>query len=279
MNKLSQDAIDAAVKAALAEDLGDVGDITCNALIPEGMQSTASIVARADGILCGMPCALTTLRMVDDTLNIKVHKNDGDVLQIGDVIATLQGNARSILTAERTALNFLTHLSGIATLTSRFVKEISGTKAKILCTRKTHAGLRALEKYAVRVGGALNHRFGLYDAVLIKDNHLAAVGSISAAVQKARTAVGKFIKIEIEVDTIEQLREAITTDADVIMLDNFNIERLREAVQLVAGSVALEASGGINLQTIRSVAETGVDFISVGAITHSAQALDIAIDF
>ncbi|MBY0428132.1 MAG: carboxylating nicotinate-nucleotide diphosphorylase [Alphaproteobacteria bacterium] len=277
--ELSQQVIDAAVKAALVEDLGDVGDITCKALIPEGLQSTASIVARADGVLSGLPCALTALRMVDDTLKVTCHKKDGDVLNVGDVIATLQGNSRSILTAERTALNFLTHLSGISTLTARFVKEVAGTKAKILCTRKTHAGLRALEKYAVRLGGAINHRFGLYDAVLIKDNHLAVVGSIRAAVEKARAAVGKTIKVEIEVDSLLQLREALATDADIIMLDNFNINDLRQAVVTTRGRVPLEASGGINLQTVRSVAETNVNYISVGAITHSAQALDIALDF
>ena len=265
VNELSQSVIDSAVKAALAEDLGNLGDITCNALIPEGLESTASIVARVDGVCCGLPCALTALRLVDDTLAITVHKKDGDVLKAGDVIATLQGHSRSILTAERTALNFLTHLSGISTLTARFVKEVSGTKAKILCTRKTHAGLRALEKYAVRVGGALNHRFGLYDAVLIKDNHLAAIGSISTAVQKARAAVGQSIKIEIEVDSLEQLREALTTDADIIMLDNFSLDTLRRAVALVAGRIPLEASGGVNLQNVHSIAETGVDFISVAA--------------
>ncbi|MDX1922745.1 MAG: carboxylating nicotinate-nucleotide diphosphorylase [Alphaproteobacteria bacterium] len=279
MIELTQSIIDAAVKSALAEDLGDAGDITCAALIPEGLQSTADIVARVDGVLCGMQCAQTTLRLVDDSLRITIFKNDGDHLKAGDVIAKLEGNTRSILTAERTALNFLTHLSGIATLTAKFVKETAGTKAKILCTRKTHPGLRALEKYAVRTGGAVNHRFGLYDAVLIKDNHLAAVGSISMAVQKARAAVGKTVKVEIEVDTLEQLGEALITDADVIMLDNFSLESLRKAVSMAAGKIPLEASGGVSLQTIRSISETGVDFISVGAITHSAPALDIALDF
>lgn len=279
MIELTQSIIDAAVKSALAEDLGNAGDITCTALIPEGQQSIANIVARVDGVLCGMPCAQTTLRLVDDGLRITIFKNDGDRLKAGDVIAKLEGNTRSILTAERTALNFLTHLSGIATLTAKFVKETAGTKAKILCTRKTHPGLRTLEKYAVRTGGAVNHRFGLYDAVLIKDNHLVAVASISMAVQKARAAVGKTIKVEIEVDTLEQLGEALTTDADVIMLDNFSLESLRKAVSMAAGKIPLEASGGVTLQTIRSISETGVDFISVGAITHSAPALDIALDF
>ncbi|NDE91334.1 MAG: carboxylating nicotinate-nucleotide diphosphorylase, partial [Alphaproteobacteria bacterium] len=197
----------------------------------------------------------------------------------GDVIATMQGSARSMLTAERTALNFLTHLSGIATHTARFVAAVAGTKANILCTRKTTPGLRVAEKFAVRMGGATNHRFGLYDAVLIKDNHLAAVESISAAVAKARAAVGVSVKIEVEVDTLAQLEEALTTDANVIMLDNFNLISLRNAVIKTAGKIPLEASGGVNLHTIRSIAETGVDFISVGALTHSAPALDIALDF
>ncbi len=279
MHDLSPATIDQTVKVALAEDLGDAGDITCKALIPEHIQSTAYIVARADGVVSGLPCALAAFRTVDETLMVTFHKKDGDVVKQGEEIATVEGRARSILTAERTALNFLTHLSGISTLTAKFVKEVSATKAKILCTRKTHAGLRALEKYAVRMGGAVNHRFGLYDAVLIKDNHLAAVGSIKSAVQKARAAVGNGIKVEIEVDSLEQLAEALTTDADVIMLDNFNLDGLRKAVALANGRIPLEASGGVNLQTVRSIAETGVDFISVGAITHSAQALDIALDF
>lgn len=279
MNELTPAAIEAIVKTALAEDLGDAGDITCASLIPEASQSSAKIVARADGVVCGIECAKTALRLVDDALRVTVFKKDGDVLKAGDVIATIEGKSRSILTAERTALNFLTHLSGIATLTASFVKQTTGTKAKILCTRKTHPGLRALEKFAVRMGGAVNHRFGLYDAVLIKDNHLAAVGSITAAVAKARAAVGKGVKVEIEVDTLDQLREALTTDADVIMVDNFTIDSLKQAVAEAAGKIPLEASGGVNLQTIRSIAETGVDFISVGAITHSAPALDIALDF
>jgi nicotinate-nucleotide pyrophosphorylase (carboxylating) len=279
MTKLSQEVIDSIVRTALAEDLGDVGDITCAALIPLTLQSSAKIVARADGVLCGVQCAQTALHMVNKTLRVVWLKNDGDSLKAGDIIATLDGNTRSILTAERTALNFLTHLSGIASLTEKFVKEVSGTKAKILCTRKTHAGLRALEKFAVLMGGATNHRFGLYDAVLIKDNHLAAVGDITRAVQQARAAVGKAVKVEVEVDNLAQLAQALTTDADVIMLDNFDIDSLCKAVALTAGRIPLEASGGVNLQTIRSISETGVDFISVGAITHSASALDIALDF
>ncbi len=279
MSELTQSVIDAAVKAALAEDLGNAGDITCASLIPEHLQNSAKFVARADGVLCGVQCAQTALRMVDDTLRITVLKKDGDALKAGDIIARLEGNSRSMLTAERTALNFLTHLSGITTLTAKFVKETAGTKAKILCTRKTHPGLRALEKFAVCMGGGVNHRFGLYDAVLIKDNHLAAVGSITAAVQKSRAAVGKAVKVEIEVDTLDQLAQALTTDADVIMLDNFSLESLRQAVALAAGKIPLEASGGVTLQTIRSICETGVDFVSVGAITHSAPALDIALDF
>lgn len=278
-NELSQHVIDAAVKAALIEDLGDKGDITCKALIPEGLQSTAQIVTRADGVLSGLPCALTAFRQVDEKLNVTCHKKDGDTLKAFDVIATIEGNTRSILTAERTALNFLTHLSGISTLTAQFVREVSSTKARILCTRKTHAGLRALEKYAVRMGGATNHRFGLYDAVLIKDNHLAAIGSIRAAVEEARVAVGPSVKVEIEVDSLEQLREALSTNADAIMLDNFNLDGLRQAVAIAAGRIPLEASGGVNLKTVRSISETGVDYISVGAITHSAQAIDIALDF
>jgi nicotinate-nucleotide pyrophosphorylase (carboxylating) len=184
-----------------------------------------------------------------------------------------------VLTAERTALNFMTHLSGISTLTKKFIDEVAGTKAKVICTRKTIPGLRALEKYAVRMGGTENHRMGLYDAVLIKDNHLAAVGSITDAVRRARESVGRSVKVEIEVDSLTQLDEALETDADVIMLDNFDIVSLSAAVAKTAGRVKLEASGGVNLKTIRSISETGVDFISVGALTHSAPALDIALDF
>jgi nicotinate-nucleotide pyrophosphorylase (carboxylating) len=236
--------IESAVKLALSEDLGMMGDITSNALIPTSLQATAKFTARKDGVLCGMPCVLTTLRLVDPALHIEVFKKDGEPLKQGDVIATMTGSARSILTAERTALNFLTHLSGISTLAAQFVAKVTGTHANILCTRKTIPGMRALEKYAVRMGGALNHRFGLYDAVLIKDNHLATLGSITRAVEAARMAVGRTIKIEVEVDTLSQLDEALTTDADVIMLDNFSLENLRTAVAKTAGRIVLDASGG-----------------------------------
>lgn len=274
-----KEVVENLVRQALAEDLGERGDVTTNALIPATHQSEAKIMARVDGILCGVQPALLAFQLVDKTLAVTFAKEDGAALKKGDMIASIRGATRSILTAERTALNFLTHLSGIATHTRRFVDAVAGTKAKILCTRKTIPGLRVLEKHAVRMGGAVNYRFGLYDAVLIKDNHLAMAGSLPEAVRLAKAAAPPGMKIEVEVDTIPQLQQALTTPADVVMLDNFSVADLNQAVVLTAGQVKLEASGGVTLATIRSIAETGVDYISVGAITHSAPALDIALDY
>lgn len=267
------------VRAALAEDWGGQGDITSTALIPAESRHKARLMARQKGILCGMDLALLALHVTDPSLHVEILKKDGDAIAEKDVIAHVSGPTRSLLMAERVALNFLTHLSGIATLTHHFVTAVAGTRACIACTRKTHAGLRALEKFAVRVGGGVNHRFGLYDAALIKDNHIAAIGSVREAIQKARSAVGHLVKIEVEIDALAQLEEALAAKPDVIMLDNFTLPDMRAAVARINGAVAVEASGGVTLASVRSIAETGVDIISVGALTHSAPALDLALDF
>lgn len=269
----------ALVRAALAEDWGEAGDITGRSTIPETSRSTARLVARSSGVLCGIQAAEQAFRLADATLAIVLHKHDGDALKADDIIADISGPTRAILAAERVALNFLTHLSGIATLTERFVAETVGTKAVIACTRKTIPGLRHIEKYAVRMGGGANHRFGLYDGVLIKDNHVAAAGSVYEAVLLAKKNVPASILVEVEVDRLEQVDEALKAGADIIMLDNFSLPDMRAAVVKIAGRAAVEASGGVNLRVVRQIAETGVDIISVGALTHSAPALDIALDF
>lgn len=267
------------VRAALAEDWGAAGDITGRSTIPEASRSTARLVARASGILCGIQAAEQAFRAADAALAIVAHKHDGDALKAGDIIADISGSTRAILAAERVALNFLTHLSGIATLTGRFVVETAGTRAVIACTRKTIPGLRHIEKYAVRMGGGANHRFGLYDGVLIKDNHVAAAGSVYEAVMLAKKNAPAGILVEVEVDRPDQIDEALQAGADIIMLDNFSLPDMRAAVVKISGRAAVEASGGVNLRVVRQIAETGVDIISVGALTHSAPALDIALDF
>ena len=271
--------IEKAVRAALEEDLGHGHDITSELTIPAGTQAHAKFIAKEDGILAGLIVALTALSLTDPDFDMVIHAQDGDALEAGHKIAEVKGPARSILTAERVALNFMSHLSGIATFTNRFVQEIEGTGTEICDTRKTIPGLRALQKYAVRTGGGSNHRFGLDDAVLIKDNHIAIAGGVIPALQNAALLAGHTVKIEIEVDTIEQLKEVLEHgSADIVMLDNMEPETLQRAVEMCKGQIKTEASGGITLETVRKIAETGVDYISVGALTHSAPALDIGLD-
>ena len=267
-----------AVRLALAEDLGRAGDITSAATVPASATAEAVIAARKPGTLAGMPLARAAFQQMDPSLAFQPAAEDGSRIEAGAILARISGSARAILGAERVALNFLCHLSGIATLTRRYADAIAHTKARIVDTRKTTPGLRALEKYAVRAGGGLNHRFGLDDAVLIKDNHIAVAGGIDAAIGGARKFAGHLVRIEVEVDTLDQLREALAAGAEIVLLDNMDPAMLREAVALAAGKAVLEASGGITLDSVAAVAETGVDFISSGAITHSAPALDLGLD-
>lgn len=268
-----------AVRSALREDLGRAGDITTAATIPPGTKASGDIVARKAGTIAGLPAVTETFRQVDPPCLCDVLVADGTAVAGGTVLARVSGAAASLLTAERTALNFLGHLSGVATATAELVSAVAGTKAAIVDTRKTTPGLRALEKYAVRMGGGKNHRFGLDDAVLIKDNHIVAAGGVGPAVQRAKAAVGHMVVVECEVENLVQLEEALTAGADAILLDNMSPDQLREAVRINAGRAMLEASGGITLATVRAVADTGVDVISAGWITHSAPNLDVALDF
>lgn len=271
--------IDAPVRAALLEDLGLAGDITSAAVIPEDHRSTVVMAARQPGVIAGLDAAELAFQLVDPTITMTRHIRDGRPVAPGDVIATIEGPSRGLLTGERTALNFLGHLSGIASVTAGIVEAIAGTKAAVACTRKTTPGLRALEKYAVRAGGGMNHRFALYDAVLIKDNHVAIAGGIATAIERAKASVGHMVKIEVEVDTLGQLREAMEIGVDAVLLDNMTPEQLREAVDIVAGRAITEASGRVTPATAARIAASGVDLISVGWITHSAPTLDIGLDF
>lgn len=265
------------VRRALAEDIG-IGDVTTLATIPAGTQAEAILLCKEEGVLAGVEVAKEVFRQVDDRIEVAFLFNNAERIKSGDELAKLSGSARGILVAERTALNFLQHLSGIATLAFRFVAAVDGTKAKILDTRKTTPGLRALEKAAVRCGWGCNHRMGLYDMILIKDNHIASCGSIAAALKAAKKAHGN-LKIEVECTNLDQVKETLDTECvDRIMLDNMPLEAMREAVKIVKGKVELEASGGVNLDTVRDIALTGVDYISVGALTHSAKALDISLE-
>ncbi len=268
-----------ALDAAFAEDLGLSGDITTNAIIPAGDRSRAVIAARKPGRIAGLPIAEAAFRRLDPGLTFEIQIGDGRDAEAGDHVAEIRGNTRAILSAERIALNFLGHLSGIATHTRTFASAIEGTKAHICCTRKTTPGLRAFEKYAVRMGGGMNHRFGLFDAVLIKDNHVVAAGGIGPAIERTRAAVGHLVKIEVEVDRLEQLEEALRYKIDAALLDNMSLDILRRAVSMTSDRVILEASGGVTLDTVRAIAETGVDLISSGALTHSSPALDVGLDF
>ena len=270
--------IDDAVRRALDEDLGRAGDITTLATIPAGATAEAVIATRKPGVVAGLPVAATAFRILDPVVRFEAAVADGAALAPGDVVARISGPARSVLSAERVALNFLGRMSGIATLTAAYVAKVAHTRARIVCTRKTTPNLRAFEKYAVRCGGGANHRYGLDDAVLIKDNHIAVAGGIAPALRAAKGAVGHLVKIEIEVDTLDQLEEVIAEGADVVLLDNMGPDLLREAVRRVAGRMATEASGGVNLDTVKAIAEAGVDMISVGALTHSAPVLDFGLD-
>ena len=270
--------VEDAVRAALLEDLGRAGDITTNATIPAMKQARAVIAARQPGIVAGLDLAKAAFRLLDPALNFDARIADGAAVTPGAILATIEGPARALLSAERVALNFLGRLSGIATLTSRYVAAVAHTKVRIVCTRKTTPGLRTFEKYAVLCGGGFNHRFGLDDAILIKDNHIAVAGGIIPALRAVKAAIGHLVKIEIEVDTLDQLDEVLTEGADVVLLDNMTPARLREAVARVKGRLLTEASGGVTLETVAAIAESGVDMISVGALTHSAQVLDVGLD-
>jgi nicotinate-nucleotide pyrophosphorylase (carboxylating) len=276
---LSPLAIDEAVQRALNEDFGRAGDITSTATIPEATKAHAVMVARQAGVIAGLPLAVAVFQKLSDDINIQPHFRDGATVAAGVHLLTISGPARAVLGAERTALNFVGRLSGVATLTSDYVRHTAGTKMRICCTRKTTPGLRALEKYAVRCGGGFNHRFGLDDAVLIKDNHIAVAGGITPVLQRARAHVGHLVKIEIEVDNLTQLREVLDSGlADVVLLDNMDIATLGEAVRLTKGRAVLEASGGVTQATIAGIAATGVDYVSAGALTHSAPNFDVALD-
>jgi len=276
---LSPLAIAAAVHRALDEDLGRAGDVTSIATIPETTQAHAVMVARQAGVIAGLPLAVETFQRLSADIAITAHVRDGEAVAAGIDMLTLSGPARAILSGERTALNFVGRLSGIATLTADYVRPTAGTKMRICCTRKTTPGLRALEKYAVRCGGGFNHRFGLDDAILIKDNHIAVAGGIRAVLESARAKIGHLVKIEIEVDTLDQLQQVLDTGmADVVLLDNMDIATLTRAVAMAQGRVVLEASGGVTRDSIRAIAETGVDYASAGALTHSAPNFDVALD-
>ncbi len=267
------------VAAALTEDLGRAGDITSQLTIAAQTSAVARLVARKPGRLAGLICAEAAFRLVDPALKFDAATPDGSEIAAGTVLASISGSARSILTAERVALNFLGPLSGSATATAALVQAVHGTKARIVCTRKTLPGLRALQKYAVRCGGGFNHRFGLDDAAMIKDNHAQAAGGIASAVEKLRAGLGHMVRIELEVDTLAQLEEALGLGVDTILLDNMSLDDLRRAVAMARGRAVLEASGNVTLASVRAIAETGVDYISSGAITHSAPNLDIGLDF
>ena len=266
------------VRAALLEDLGRAGDITTDAIVPADLRARVVMAARQHGVIAGIDLARLAFRLIDPSITMEVHRPDGSRVVAGDVIATLEGSARGLLTAERVALNFLCRLSGIASATASIADSIAAYKARICCTRKTTPGLRAVEKYAVRAGGGSNHRFGLDDAVLIKDNHVAIAGGVRQAIERARAAVGHLVKIEVEVDTLDQLAEALTLPVDAVLLDNMTPAQLREAVTMIDGRAISEASGRINPQTAPEIAASGVDLISAGWITHSVAVLDIGLD-
>nr|WP_314438994.1 carboxylating nicotinate-nucleotide diphosphorylase [uncultured Brevundimonas sp.] len=283
MRTLPDLMIDPVVRMALAEDLGRAGDMTAQACIPESARMKAAFAARKPGVLAGVDCARLAVLAMDPKASIEVGLKDGAAFAAGAVLAVVEADARAFLSAERTALNLLGRLSGVATLTRAYVEAVAGTKARIADTRKTTPGLRALEKHAVACGGGINHRFGLDDAILIKDNHVAVCGGVAQAVRRARAFAPHLMKVEVEVDGLDQLDEVLAlidegAAPDAVMLDNFSLADLRTAVAWVAGRITLEASGGVDLTTVRGIAETGVDVISVGALTHSAPVLDIGLD-
>lgn len=265
------------VRAALEEDIGP-GDITTEAVVPAGARAEAVILAKEEGVIAGLPVAEAAFRELDPNMHFTALCRDGDRVSRGQAVARVEGSARAILTAERVALNLLQRLSGVATITARLCEKVRGTKARLVDTRKTTPGLRALEKYAVRAGGGSNHRLGLYDAILIKDNHIAAAGGVGEAVRRARERGGHMVVIEVETQSRQQVEEALAAHAGIIMLDNMTAEQMRECVQLIGGRALTEASGGIKEETVRAIAEAGVDLISIGALTHSVAALDISLD-
>ncbi len=273
---LNQFYVDNLIKTALLEDINYV-DITTDYLIPEDQENEAKFLAKADGVLCGIEVALRVFTLIQPDFQYEVFIHDGEEVKKGDIIAKIKGKTRTILKGERTALNLLQHMSGISSMTNRIVKIVEGTNASIADTRKTLPGMRPLQKYAVTVGGGKNHRFNLSDAAMLKDNHIDAGGGITNAVTKLRTKLGHMAKVELEVRTLDELREALSVDVDVIMLDNMDNDTMREAVKIADGKALLEASGGITEETIRGVAETGVDIISIGALTHSVKAFDISL--
>ena len=272
---LTQSAID----AALLEDLGLAGDITGNAVLDAKETMMGTIRARENGYIAGLPLAIAAFHTLDPNITLSQNKSDGDKVKAGDVVLTMRGNSRAILASERVALNYLSHLSGVATLTARFVQQIKGTNAAICCTRKTLPGLRAFQKYAVRAGGGQNHRFGLDQAVLIKDNHIASAGGIKQVLEQVKKLASHMVRIEIEVDTLVQLKAVMNYEVDAVLLDNMNPATLEKAVTLINGRAITEASGGVNLQSVEAIAKTGVDLISVGALTHSAPVFDFGLDY
>ncbi len=279
LDRLPTVMIEPLVRAALLEDFGRAGDLTSDAIVPADLVVRARLTARRPGVIAGLDIAALAFRLLDEKVALSCEHVDGDRIAPGQIIGIVQGPARAILGAERTALNFLCRLSGIASATASIVEAVRGGKARIVCTRKTTPGLRAVEKYAVRAGGGANHRFGLDDAVLIKDNHIAIAGSVRAAIERARARIGHLVKIEVEVDTLRQLEEVLSVGADAILLDNMTLDQLRQAVIMVAGRAVTEASGRITAETAPAIAATGVDLISAGWLTHSAPALDIGLDF
>ncbi|MTI10806.1 carboxylating nicotinate-nucleotide diphosphorylase [Curvivirga aplysinae] len=275
---LPQHIINDAVKASIAEDFGRAGDITSDSIIPADMRTKVALRARIDGCIAGTDFAKAAFTFLDRDAKITVHLPDGSEVKAGDTILTIEGNARAVLGAERVALNFMGRMSGIASVTREIVNSVKDTKARITCTRKTTPGLRAIEKYAVRAGGGFNHRFGLDDAILIKDNHIAVIGGVKQAIHRAKSHTGHMVKIEVEVDTLEQLNEALEAGADVILLDNMTPEMLTKAVKMIDGKAVAEASGGVTAKTAPSIAATGVDVISIGWLTHSAPNMDLGLD-
>ena len=276
---LARIIVEPLVRATLIEDLGRAGDLTTDAIVPAGLVARAALVAREAGVVAGLDLAKLAFDLVDPKIAMQVEIADGATVTTGCVIARVSGPARGILMAERTALNFLGHLSGIASATASVVAAVRGTRAKITCTRKTTPGLRAVEKYAVRMGGGANHRFGLDDAILIKDNHIAIAGGIAQALRRARVAAGHLVKIEVEIDNLDQLKEALGEGVDAVLLDNMSLAGLAEAVAIVDGRATTEASGRVTPESAPAIAATGVDLISIGWLTHSAAALDIGLDF
>ena len=271
--------IEPVVRAALAEDLGRAGDITTDAVIAADAAARTVIAARQPGRIAGLDLALMAWRLLDPAIEVEIVRGDGSDVAPGDIVARIAGPARALLTGERVALNFLCRLSGIASATAAIVDSVRGHHARITCTRKTTPGLRALEKYAVRTGGGVNHRFGLDDGILIKDNHIAIAGGIGQAVERARRHIGHMVKIEVEVDTLDQLREALALKVEAVLLDNMNPQTLRQAVGLIDGRAIAEASGRVSRETAPAIAASGVDLISVGWLTHSAPTLDLGLDF